>query len=261
MFIYIIKNKIAFYDDPEDYTAKKLYKKLLKEYGCKPVIIKLEPDENNEFAVTAEITPAQVLHLMAQTIYAQENKPVAYEITATGYDECSFGKKGEVPAPYIFDNEEESTDIFNKKAESEDVPDARNETITAYTDGSYNVKTGIAGYAAIIMAGDKEETLSGSITDPELTSMRNVAGELQAVLSVIEYAQQKGIKKAVICYDYEGIEKWYTGEWKAKKAFTQSYRNRLHLADMQIEFQKVKAHSGIDLNERVDKLAKYACGM
>lgn len=261
MFIYIIKNKIAFYDDPEDYTAKKLYKKLLKEYGCEPVIIKLEPDENNEFAVTAEITPAQVLHLMAQTIYAQENKPVAYEITATGYDKCSFGKKGEVPAPYIFDNEEESTDIFNKKAESEDVPDARNETITAYTDGSYNVKTGIAGYAAIIMAGDKEETLSGSITDPELTSMRNVAGELQAVLSVIEYAQQKGIKKAVICYDYEGIEKWYTGEWKTKKAFTQSYRNRLHLADMQIEFQKVKAHSGIDLNERVDKLAKSACGM
>ena len=64
MFIYIIKNKIAFYDDPEDYTAKKLYKKLLKEYGCEPVIIKLEPDENNEFAVTAEITPAQVLHLI-----------------------------------------------------------------------------------------------------------------------------------------------------------------------------------------------------
>lgn len=58
MFIYIVKNKIAFYDDPEDYTAKKLYKKLLKEYGCEPVIIKLEPDENNEFAVTAEITPA-----------------------------------------------------------------------------------------------------------------------------------------------------------------------------------------------------------
>lgn len=111
------------------------------------------------------------------------------------------------------------------------------------------------------MAGDKEETLSGSITDTELTSMRNVAGELQAVLSVIEYAQQKGIKKAVIYYDYEGIEKWYTGEWKAKKAFTQSYRNRLHLVDMQIEFQKVKAHSGIDLNERVDKLAKSACGM
>lgn len=196
MFIYIIKNKIAFYDDPEDYTAKKLYKKLLKEYGCEPIIIKLEPDENNEFAVTAEITPAQILHLMAQTIYAQENKPVAYEITATGYDECSFGKKGEVPVPYIFDNEEESADIFNKKAEIEDVPDARGKTITAYTDGSYNVKTGIAGYAAIIMAGDKEETLSGSITDPELTNMRNVAGELQAVLSVIEYAQQKGIKKS-----------------------------------------------------------------
>ena len=97
MLIYIIKNKIAFYDDPEDYTAKKLYKKLLKEYGCEPVIIKLEPDENNEFAVTAEITPAQVLHLMAQTIYAQENKPVAYEITATGYDECSFGKKAKYP--------------------------------------------------------------------------------------------------------------------------------------------------------------------
>lgn len=30
MFIYIVENKIAFYNDPEDYTAKKLYKKLLK---------------------------------------------------------------------------------------------------------------------------------------------------------------------------------------------------------------------------------------
>lgn len=169
MFIYIVKNKIAFYDDPEDYTAKKLYKKLLKEYGCEPIIIKLEPDENNEFAVTAEITPAQILHLMAQTIYAQENKPVTYEITATGYDECSFGKKGEVPATYIFDNEEKPANIFDKKAESKDVPDAEDKTITAYTDGSYNVKTGIAGYAAIIITNDKEETLSGNITNPELT--------------------------------------------------------------------------------------------
>ena len=74
MFIYIIKNKIAFYDDTEDYTAKKLYKKLLKEYGCEPVIIKLEPDENNEFAVTAEITPAQVLHLADMQIEFQKVK-------------------------------------------------------------------------------------------------------------------------------------------------------------------------------------------
>lgn len=67
------------------------------------------------------------------------------------------------------------------------------------------------------MAGDKEETLSGSITDTELTSMRNVAGELQAVLSVIEYAQQKGIKKAVICYDYEGIENGIQANGKQRK--------------------------------------------
>lgn len=261
MFIYIVKNKIAFYDDPEDYTAKKLYKKLLKEYGCEPIIIKLEPDENNEFAVTAEITPAQILHLMAQTIYAQENKPVTYEITATGYDECSFGKKGEVPAPYIFDNEEKPANIFDKKAESKDVPDAEDKTITAYTDGSYNVKTGIAGYAAIIITNDKEETLSGNITNPEPTSMRNVAGELQAVLSVIEYAQQKGIKKAVICYDYEGIEKWVTGEWKAKKKFTQKYRDAVRGSFVKVEFHKVAAHTGVKYNEHVDKLAKSACGM
>lgn len=97
MFIYIIKNKIAFYDDAEDYTAKKLYKKLLKEYGCEPVIIKLEPDENNEFAVTAEITPAQVLHLMAQTIYAQENKPVAMKSRQPATMNAASAKKAKYP--------------------------------------------------------------------------------------------------------------------------------------------------------------------
>lgn len=225
MYIYMIKQTIGFYDNPEDLDAEKLYERLLDKYGCQPVIIPVEASEESEFEVTGHIAKEHILRLVSQ----------------------------QIPEEACEDTEPEA----EEETEKENKPEAT--CITAYTDGSYNVKTGIAGYAAVI--GDKEEILSGSITDPELTSMRNVAGELQAVISVIEFAQKNGAKKAIIYYDYEGIEKWYTGEWKAKKAFTQQYRDYLRNAGIEIEFHKVKAHSGIAANELADRYAKASCGM
>ncbi|MDU3828142.1 MAG: RNase H family protein, partial [Peptostreptococcus sp.] len=59
-------------------------------------------------------------------------------------------------------------------------------------------------------------------------------------------------------FDYNGIEKWCTGEWKTNKEGTKNYKqfydgikNRLR-----VNFYKVKAHSGVDYNELADKLAK-----
>ena len=76
----------------------------------------------------------------------------------------------------------------------------------------------------------------------------------------INWAIQYNKTKITIYYDYEGIEKWATGEWKANKSITKDYvrfigekRNSLD-----INFIKVPAHSGVRLNEEVDKLAKDA---
>lgn len=263
--IYIINGKAAFYDNPDDRSGgMDLYKTLLKKYGCEPVMIPVNTDPDSENVLSGKITPEQVLHLMAQTTYNPDDKtPVTYELTATAPDELNFGKKGDVPTPYVFDGV-----LITKPAKDTLMQQSSNsenknlcEKITAYTDGSFNVKNNTVGYAAILTTDNgTEKVITGSITDPGLTSLRNVAGELQAVLEAIKTAEAANADIAIY-YDYEGIEKWVTGDWKAKKAFTQEYRDAVRSASVKVEFHKVAAHTGVEYNERADKLAKAACGM
>ena len=256
--IYIIKGKIGFYENPNDRTGGiEFYKQLVNKYSCEPVIIPVNTDHNSEYELTGEITPEQVLHLMAQTTYNPADKaPVTYELTATAPDKLNFGKKGDVPTPYVFNG------IFiTKPAVAEPEVPQGNKRIVAYTDGSFNVKNNTAGYAAILtFENGLEKVLSGSITDPQATPLRNVAGELQAVLEAVKAAEE-ACTDLVVYYDYEGIEKWVTGEWKAKKEFTQKYRDAVRGSFIKVAFQKVAAHTGVEYNERADKLAKAACGM
>ncbi|MDE6473331.1 MAG: hypothetical protein K2K73_02855 [Ureaplasma sp.] len=58
-----------------------------------------------------------------------------------------------------------------------------------------------------------------------------------------------------------GIEKWFNNEWKANTEISIFYKNFLNENKNKfdsIQFQKVEAHSGIEYNEKVDKLAKKA---
>ena len=64
----------------------------------------------------------------------------------------------------------------------------------------------------------------------------------------------------ILRYDYEGIEKWSSGEWKAKNVLTKRYVDFMKDKSnfVQISYQKVKAHSGDYYNEEADRLAKAA---
>ena len=53
--------------------------------------------------------------------------------------------------------------------------------------------------------------------------MRNVSGEILGCLKAIQYAIDHHYEAICIYYDYEGIEKWATGLWKANKEQTQNY--------------------------------------
>ena len=57
-----------------------------------------------------------------------------------------------------------------------------------------------------------------------MASMRNVAGEIYGSMAAMKYALEKGIKKLSIYYDYMGIAKWCTGEWKTNKDGTIAYK-------------------------------------
>lgn len=136
--------------------------------------------------------------------------------------------------------------------------------LIAFVDGSYDTKGEKSAFGAIIFgAGGTKDILYKAFTKQlgeEFISLRNVAAELEGVKEAINWAIQYHKTKITIYYDYEGIEKWATGEWKASKRITQDYVRFISEKKraLEINFIKVPAHSGVMLNEEVDKLAKGA---
>lgn len=176
------------------------------------------------------------------------------------WEECSQQVKGFKGAIFkSFSSHQEAMDFIN------DTPKPINQDgVIAYVDGSYNVKTQEYGYGCVIIHGQSiVEQINGKGSDPDYVSMRNVAGEIIASEMAIRYAIKHHYPLICIYYDYEGIEKWANGMWKANKQGTQAYQKFIKESRQQIniQFVKVLAHSGDVYNDVADKLAKKAVGI
>lgn len=131
--------------------------------------------------------------------------------------------------------------------------------LIAYVDGSFNELLKKYAYGCVILRDDKVICeLSGAFENSEYIDMRNVAGELEAAKQAIEWAIGDGASSIRIFHDYEGIASWAEGTWSANKKGTQDYVNFIKekKKSIQIEFTKVKGHSGNQYNELADQLAK-----
>ena len=76
------------------------------------------------------------------------------------------------------------------------------------------------------------------------------------ILKALEWCQAEGITEVTLYFDYQGLESWVTGAWRAKLPFTQFYAQTVNASDITIHWIKIKAHSGNPENEIVDQLAK-----
>lgn len=136
--------------------------------------------------------------------------------------------------------------------------------VVAFVDGSYDVNAEKSAFGAIILSHNgNRDILYKSFTKKlgeEFISLRNVAAELEGVKEAICWALTYKKRKIAIYYDYEGIEKWATGQWQAKNTITREYvqfsQEKRTMLD--IEYIKVPAHSGVKFNEEVDTIAKNA---
>ena len=139
----------------------------------------------------------------------------------------------------------------------------------AYVDGSYNTSTKRFAYGIVFFTGAVDQDgnrqelhYSQAFTHEELSEMRNVAGEIMGAAQAMKIARTLKIPELTIYHDYEGIAKWCTGEWKAKKTWTQKYKVFYEEVsrDVRISFVKVKGHSNDRYNDLADELARKAAG-
>lgn len=123
----------------------------------------------------------------------------------------------------------------------------------AYVDGSYRNER--IGYGWVIYKdGVVQHKDFGTASSFE--NMRQVVGELKATVEALNWCESNGVKSVYLHYDYEGIEKWPSGEWKTKNACTKRYRSLVDQCPVDINWVKEDAHTGVSGNEHADRLAK-----
>lgn len=112
------------------------------------------------------------------------------------------------------------TPVSQARALTELVMEAIRKEVVVYVDGSFS--EGRVLWAFVVKQGDSIlHSEHGETT--RFVEMRNVAGELSATMRATKWLKDHTLT-GTLCYDYEGIQKWVTGEWKAKTEGTQLYK-------------------------------------
>lgn len=182
------------------------------------------------------------------------------------WEECQAATKGfSGPEFKAFETEELAKAYINDEdivLKNDIMPRLDKSEVVAFVDGSFDSAKQIYGYGAYILAPQltKPVELCGKGQNEKYLDLHNVAGEILGVLNAVDWAWKNGFSKIALFYDYEGIEKWANGEWKANKTLSQYYQSYIGEKRelLQIDFIKVSGHSNNAYNDRADALAKGA---
>ena len=179
-----------------------------------------------------------------------------------GYSGAEFRGFTEKEEALAFLNMETTKTVSGDKSkEAAGVVEVPENMVIAYVDGSFEKSIGRYAFGCVLLTPDGQEIReSGSESDPAGVAIRNVAGEMLGAMNAVKWAQENGYPAVEIRYDYEGVEKWVTGVWRAKTPLTSKYAVHMQEAGkkIQISFCKVAAHTGNHYNEEADQLAKSA---
>lgn len=180
----------------------------------------------------------------------------------SGYSGAEFRGFTEKEEALAFLNMETTGNVSGDKAkEAAGIVEVAENMVIAYVDGSFEKSIGRYAFGCVILTPDGQEIRkSGSGSDSAGVAIRNVAGEMLGSMTAVNWAIENKYPAVEIRYDYEGVEKWVTGVWRAKTPLTSKYAAHMQEAGkkVQISFCKIAAHTGNHYNEEADQLAKSA---
>lgn len=136
--------------------------------------------------------------------------------------------------------------------------------LLAYVDGSYDDSIKKYAFGCVFLLPDgRIYTEYGNGDNEQSLQHRNVTGEMLGAMYAVRFAMLNGFQGVEIRYDYQGIEKWVTGEWRSKTELTRKYAVSMREwgSDISIRFTKVAAHTNVTYNELADKMAKTGLTM
>lgn len=147
-------------------------------------------------------------------------------------------------------------ELWKATPPADEAPGARYEI---YVDGSFI--NGATGYGAVVLKNGKViDELCGRVDASEVNGTRQVAGELVAVKEALTWCRAHSIDEVDVYYDYLGIEKWATRQWKTNQPLTKNYAQFVSSCPVKIHWHKVDSHTGNRWNDRADALAKQGAG-
>ena len=137
-------------------------------------------------------------------------------------------------------------------------------TVEIWTDGGCRGNPGPGGWGAVLYYGDHEKVLSGA--EPQTTNNRM---EMTAAIRGLEALKQACAVSIYTDSEYlkKGVTEWLAG-WK-RRDWKTADRKPVKNVDLwqtldvlvqkyRIDWHWVRGHSGVERNERVDRLANAA---
>lgn len=197
--------------------------------------------------------------MAAKKFYAVKKGKVTGVFTT--WEECRVSVEGYPGAEYKGFSSMEEAQVYLGTAEQFKANVERPEEgwLLAYVDGSYEDSLKKYAFGCVFILPDGHIYVQYGNGDREQSLQhRNVTGEMLGAMYAVKTAMVNNFKGIEIRYDYQGIEKWVTGEWRSKTELTQKYTHAMRDwgRSIEISFRKVAAHTNIRYNELADSLAK-----
>lgn len=210
------------------------------------VKIRYRENDDREYSARAsavsEIDESRIAAARAAKKKTKKKSTRSSSSSSSGARSSGVGPVGGFPS---------SAGTVAKMADESDVPDG---AVVVYTDGACFGNPGPMGAGVVLIFGNNRREISQYLGDH---GTNNIA-ELQAVRIALEAIKDRSLPVRVFS-DSTYVIGLLTRGWKAKenKEIVAALREVASQFD-DLALVKVKGHAGIELNERVDELAKLA---